>query len=241
MPKYATRKKSYSSRRARGRRTGRRTYGRMGTRRKLSNKNRPSVSIQRGKLSSDTQFLKLTYSQNITYVTGAGTASNNVWRGNSIFDPDLTGVGHQPRGRDQWVLLYDRYAVYGSSITALFSTDSLRPISVNVLSRAGVFVTPNTVISRDETKYNTTRILQSQGNGRVRISRYMSTAKIFGVPPAMIMTSQFATGMLSDTVRQWFWNVSVQDMDEVTVNTVNVFVTITYYCRLWERIIPGES
>lgn len=37
----------------------------------------------------------------------------NVWqlRLNSIFDPDLTGIGHQPYGRDQLEPLYGRYRV----------------------------------------------------------------------------------------------------------------------------------
>ena len=42
------------------------------------------------------------------------------FRANSIYDPDLTGTGHQPRGRDQLDLLYRRYQVYAVQVTVDF-------------------------------------------------------------------------------------------------------------------------
>lgn len=38
------------------------------------------------------------------------------WRGTSLFDPDLTATGHQPKGFDQMAALYRRYFVIGSKI-----------------------------------------------------------------------------------------------------------------------------
>lgn len=35
-----------------------------------------------------------------------------VWNLNSLFDPNYTGTGHQPRGFDQLAALYERYRVY---------------------------------------------------------------------------------------------------------------------------------
>lgn len=31
----------------------------------------------------------------------------------SVFDPDFTGTGHQPRGFDEWAAIYGRYRVWG--------------------------------------------------------------------------------------------------------------------------------
>ena len=36
---------------------------------------------------------------------------------NSIWDPDLTGVGHQPLGRDTWSAIYNYYKVLEATIT----------------------------------------------------------------------------------------------------------------------------
>lgn len=59
------------------------------------------------------QIVKMKYAQNIN--TAAGTAYNYKFNLNSIFDPDFTGVGHNPYGYDQLALLYNRYRVISCS------------------------------------------------------------------------------------------------------------------------------
>lgn len=49
-----------------------------------------------------------------------GKFQQYVFRANSIQDPNLTGVGHQPMGHDQYELLYKSYNVLGSKITAKY-------------------------------------------------------------------------------------------------------------------------
>lgn len=58
----------------------------------------------------------------VSYFLGASTSSVNVLvlRANSIFDPDLTGGGHQPMGRDQWATFYNRYLVTDARVRATF-------------------------------------------------------------------------------------------------------------------------
>jgi len=54
---------------------------------------------------------RLKYSANYV-VTSSGTVTTQVWNLNGLYDPDSTGVGHQPYGYDQWMDLYSRYRVY---------------------------------------------------------------------------------------------------------------------------------
>jgi hypothetical protein len=58
----------------------------------------------------------------ITYNVGSGgvTPSVYVLSANGLFDPDITGVGHQPRGFDQLIALYDHYVVEKSHCTVEF-------------------------------------------------------------------------------------------------------------------------
>lgn len=51
----------------------------------------------------------------------AGAAATHVYRASDLYDPDFTGVGGQPRGFDQLMLLYDHFTVIGSKITVKFS------------------------------------------------------------------------------------------------------------------------
>lgn len=40
-----------------------------------------------------------------------GAYASQIWQVNSLYDPDTTGVGHQPNGFDQMMVLYKEYVV----------------------------------------------------------------------------------------------------------------------------------
>lgn len=45
---------------------------------------------------------------------GAGLVADYMFRANDVFDPNYSGVGHQPRGFDQIMPLYNHFTVIGS-------------------------------------------------------------------------------------------------------------------------------
>lgn len=66
------------------------------------------------------KIARLRYVQTISLNPGAGGIAVHQFRANSLYDPDLTGVGHQPFGFDQLALQYDHYVVLGSKIKAQY-------------------------------------------------------------------------------------------------------------------------
>lgn len=65
---------------------------------------------------------KLRYVGQTTLNPGvAGIAGVHVINAIGLYDPDITGVGHQPRGFDQIMAMYDHYQVIGSKITVSFT------------------------------------------------------------------------------------------------------------------------
>lgn len=46
-----------------------------------------------------------------SYDASTGSDRDKLFQLNSIYKPDYTGSGHQPRGRDQYAILYNRYRV----------------------------------------------------------------------------------------------------------------------------------
>lgn len=60
---------------------------------------------------------KLRYESSIQLDAGLASSVSHLFRCGSVFDPDYTGVGHQPRYFDQIMPLYDHFTVIGSMIT----------------------------------------------------------------------------------------------------------------------------
>lgn len=57
--------------------------------------------------------------------SSTGIISNYVFSANGLYDPNVTGVGHQPIGWDQLIAMYDHAVVIGAKITVTFrNTDA---------------------------------------------------------------------------------------------------------------------
>lgn len=67
------------------------------------------------------KLIRMRYSDDVALsFTTAGFATAHVLRLNSIFDPDLTSVGHQPMGHDEWAQFYEHYTVLSARVRADF-------------------------------------------------------------------------------------------------------------------------
>lgn len=79
---------------------------------------------------------KLRYVDWATLDPGAGgSAAVHVVKSNGCYDPNFTGVGHQPRGFDQFMSLYDHFCVIGAKITVDVTTgygSAFAPLMVGV-------------------------------------------------------------------------------------------------------------
>ncbi|KAE9074588.1 hypothetical protein PF010_g24619 [Phytophthora fragariae] len=63
-------------------------------------------------LYNNNYTVQLTYADNYRHdIAQNGSAINQVFRTNNIFDVDYTGGGHQPMARDLWASMYDYYTV----------------------------------------------------------------------------------------------------------------------------------
>lgn len=63
------------------------------------------------------------YSEQINLALPSAAAGTYVYAANGLFDPNITGIGHQPAGFDQLMLLYGRYCVEKSVISVTFSSE----------------------------------------------------------------------------------------------------------------------
>lgn len=110
----------------------------------------------------------------------APTASRYYFRANSIFDPDATGVGHQPLSHDQWSLFFNHYRVYGSKITIKFSaTNAAAPLVVGIFlndDQATVSTNFNDIIEQGRGRW---KVVDDQGGPSNKVLTYKYSAKRF--------------------------------------------------------------
>lgn len=105
--KRRSRKLPYKKRRTQKRRRVKRTKKAMG----LSNNARFSGFPGRN-------IVRLRYAERIDIAPAAPASFGfHNFCANGIWDPNITGTGHQPMGFDQWAGFYNHYVVIGSKIT----------------------------------------------------------------------------------------------------------------------------
>lgn len=87
-----------------------------------------------------TKRVKLTYVEKVGLTCTSGVAAKHTFLLNSIFDPDYTGVGHQPYGRDQWATLYGKYMVTSAVVRVKWSNTATN----NIPHTCGISLDKNT-------------------------------------------------------------------------------------------------
>lgn len=180
---------------------------------------------------------KLRYSETITLDPNLGVPAHNLFRCNSIFDPNYTGVGHQPYGHDTYQLIYNHYNVVSATIT-MTPTSSFSNANgmygISITDDVSVQADYNTIREVKTTKFatlNTTRTADSLTNYYsqkqvFRKGNNFDTQAIFGNNPG---EGQF--------FHCWFEGSGPTD-DPAGVDFV---ITITYVVNMWELRDLGQS
>lgn len=235
MPK---RKRSRSTR-GRRRKRSRRTFRRV--RRGAGRSGRARVSRQ-GFLIADRTVVKLRFRTRYPLTSSSGVISTlQQFRGNSPFDPDFTGVGVSAAGFTTYSSIYNSYRCYGSSIMVQWCNTGTS--AGTQVMQVGVSATPASAVSYTtidqllENPYGKVKILSFNANVP-RTKMYMSTAKIEGVHKKTVVSDDaYGSAVTTNPSNPWFWNIMAQSVDQTTTSVTVAYVTITYYCEFYGRII----
>lgn len=174
---------------------------------------------------------------------GIFTIVSNVFRGNSIFDPDLTGTGTQPLGRDQWHNFYNRYRVISSTI------------EVSASNASGISCTIYTFPNNNQDQVTVRRQVMEQqyvkqamfghntGNSTATIKNTMSPAKIRGAPSDIVQYEDSYSAQAGfNPPTPFFWHVGVFGQGLGVSNfRVDATITITYDVEFYDRLTLSRS
>ncbi len=135
--------------------------------------NRTRGSQFKNGIVRDKRIVSMRYQFDLPIAANTAIAHQR-FRANGLFDPDSTGAGHQPRGFDQFMALYDKYVVLSARITLRgFEPGNSNPFVLAVRASEATAGLPSNILDLIELK-----------GGQFRVS----TANA-GTPPARMKLS----------------------------------------------------
>jgi len=184
--------------------------------------------------------MRLKYSENVNLTTTfASQPGVQVWNGNSIYDPDKTGVGGTVSGASQWAAFYSYYLVVRSAVKVVCINGVTTAIRLCLLPSLGVITNTNTTANLIEQPLAVGRYLNSNAGGHdmTTISHEASTAAVYGVKPEAVLSElQYSAAAVSaNPALPWYWGLSVNSIAGVALG-FNVEMEITYDVIFWNRI-----
>lgn len=195
------------------------------------------------------QLVKFTYGQTVVLTSGTGGiyGSEQVYRLNSLYDPDLTGLGHQPYGHDEMANLYRNYKVVGVGIDIKFSS----PTDNGIVCAAAI-LNPNDTFSTTGKATDTlaektmcsTKILNNTGSQKVEMKQYLPMHTIVGVTKEQFKNSigaPYAALFGASPVDQARLAVNVCSIGSASGAGVSCRIKLTYYTQVYERKVQDQS
>jgi len=186
----------------------------------------------------DEFYTTLKYNDTVQ-ITGAGVSIHTYQ--SSLYDPDLTGSGHQPMYRDQFAEFYGKYQVLGITAHLSFS-NTQGSIGLNVYAFWSD-APPSSPSINDiaEQPYSWNRAISSvNGNGHVEYRSTMMAEQINGVPYVLDDVTQQASSGASPS-DLFYLTFTANDLLSAGTWVAVVEVKLMYHVRFFERLIVGTS
>jgi hypothetical protein len=159
---------------------------------------------------------------------------------NSLFDPNLTGTGHQPLGRDQWSTFYSRYRVLRCQYQVDIVNTSSSPLRVVVTPTDAV--TALTILSAPEQPGAQRRLIgPSTGFDTFSFRGTVDLATLTGRSPTEYLGSDLAQAQFSSNPGDAaILHVFGASTDGTNV-TYGVDVRLLYDTILFDRVELADS
>lgn len=182
-------------------------------------------------------YFKLKYDWIIWVSTSLQTPQSYVYRASSIYDPDLSGTGHQPFYFDQLAAIYQYFSVTDSTISIQVVPGTLQaPLFVGVVPYTQSSLNINDYTEMMELKGVRYRIVNQDSTGTNSIYKKQTTHKIIGVKKSEVLSNvNYICTPSNDSWRLVYWHLKYGPLDYnpyngATVYMLNVRIIYTVKC-----------
>lgn len=187
---------------------------------------------------------KLRWTHNLALDPTTTGIAYNIYRLNSLYDPDLTGTGTQPMGFDQYAAFYTHYEVKAVKIKVTFSGTQQGGgagalVGMKVQRGSGPASTQSELLQSFDCQY---RAMPTCVPERT-ITKFINIRKWLGIKPgedARVLSAETTDNPSEDVYLQVF-NTNMDPSATVNPQNVHTIVEFTYYVNFRERRSLAES
>lgn len=177
--------------------------------------------------------VRLRYSENVLLAAVVGVQpAVQTWAGNSIWDPDVTGVGGTVTGASFWANFYARYLVVRSRMNLTCINGVNSAVRACLLPTTSVVAAVTTPVS-DAIEQERSKPMffgQAAGGHDIRtVSTEVPTATVYGVEPEAVESEFNYSGaaVSANPTTLWYWTLVVDSLAGVTLG-LNCEAVIDY-------------
>lgn len=191
---------------------------------------------------------RLKYQSQNNITPGAlGSVGGIVFRANSLYDPDLTGTGHQPRYFDQYCAsdnstgMYKQYVVLGAKIKVAFMTTDTDEFIKCGITPKDTTALYSSGLNYNEAKGGVSKTLgpRDSGAGHKVLTYYWSSKKWFG---NKINSDREVSGTYNtNPTNECFLHLWCYSQHGTTVSDVVLDVNIEYLVLFKQPVTPLAS
>jgi hypothetical protein len=188
-----------------------------------------------------TLLTKLRYVDTYALISTAGSLSKQTFYVNSIYDPDNSGVGHQPLYHDTYTSIYDQYAVVNTKMIIQYQSlaaSTSMVIGAVIDDDNTSSTTPTTLMEQNLGKHLLLPPLYGSLSNRT-ISMLWDCKKHLGIDPFTSQTYKTAVGNNpTEAAALVIWSVPA---DGASIATTQVQVTMEFTVLFTELKTPTGS
>lgn len=190
----------------------------------------------------DRIMLKLPYYEQFNLQNAASAGANYFWNLNSIWDPNRSGVGHNPSYFKAWQGIYNRYRVLGVKARCTFAYGAEGGSAWG--NRVYLYASNDTVQTGDDSQmeqaHMTSGIIHPNGKPVATLTKYFTPARITGRTLQQYMSDdRYQATMTTNPQEVICLTAGIRNLAPGAITSGNVACTIhlTYYVELFDPII----
>lgn len=182
---------------------------------------------------------KLRYCTYLDLTGTGGVVQANIFAANGIFDPDISGGGHQPLYRDTYAGIYNHYTVIGSKITVTYAPAvATLPHYIGITGDDDSSTSTNLETLMEQNNAVSTMV-GGAGSHPVTLTSTFEPLDAFGVDTKDDGSSATAVG--SNPSELWCYKVWAIPADVATLSHCYCRIEIEYTVKFAELTTPTQN